>query len=360
MSRNAPSDFPTPPNPFPLGLTWLILLLGLLWLGGITARALTWLAANPSPPPRKPLDSSVRLPPPSPRFRTVAAVPAGDFRYGGSNAWAAIRLRIDAQIQGERPEFRFQYIEPETAPAGSSSGIQQLLDRQITFAQTARPLTRAEQEQARARGMALIEIPVALEGIAIAVHPDLDLAPNGIRLEQLHDIYTGKLQNWAELGGPDLPILPISSVPETGGGFDSLPPQLAQDQEWGATVQFVSPPTLALRELEKTQGSIYFGSAAQIIPQCLVKPLPIQTQNHGLVAPYQSPIVSPENCPQQRNRINTQAFATGTYPLSHYLYVVINQNGGVEEQAGRAYAALLLSRQGQTLLGQLGYAPIRQ
>ena len=50
-----------------------------------------------------------------------------------------------------------------------------------------------EYQQSQQRGLSLKQIPVALEGLAIAVHPDLQIP--GLTLGQIKDIYTGKITN---------------------------------------------------------------------------------------------------------------------------------------------------------------------
>ena len=56
----------------------------------------------------------------------------------------------------------------------------------------------------------IIKVPV-IDGIAIAVHPDLEI--EGIAIAQLRDIYLGRIMNWQELGGPDLEIIYKNCAP---------------------------------------------------------------------------------------------------------------------------------------------------
>ena len=69
--------------------------------------------------------------------------------------------------------------------------------------------------------------------------------------------------------------------------------------------------------------------------------------------------MKPEQCPAQRNQINYQAFRLARYPLTRHLYVIVKQNGQREQQAGEAYARLLLSDQGQELIEKAGLIHIR-
>jgi phosphate transport system substrate-binding protein len=50
---------------------------------------------------------------------------------------------------------------------------------------------------------------------------------------------------------------------------------------------------------------------------------------------------------------------TGQYPITRRLFVIIKENGQLDEQAGNAYAQLLLTDQGQTLISKAGFVKIR-
>ena len=50
---------------------------------------------------------------------------------------------------------------------------------------------------------------------------------------------------------------------------------------------------------------------------------------------------------------------SGEYPITRNLFVVVKKNGQLEEEVGIAYKNLLLSAQGQELIGQIGFVRIR-
>ncbi|MBI5547595.1 MAG: substrate-binding domain-containing protein [Deltaproteobacteria bacterium] len=59
------------------------------------------------------------------------------------------------------------------------------------------------------------QVPVAWDALAIVVHPTNPL--ESITLEQVREIFTGKITNWKQLGGKDLPIVPIERKGRTSG-----------------------------------------------------------------------------------------------------------------------------------------------
>lgn len=78
---------------------------------------------------------------------------------------APIRLSVDSQIQKQRPEFRLRDVEPNNAIPGSSTGIQSLIDGQLTFAQSSRPILETERKRAFARGFSISQTAVAIDGL---------------------------------------------------------------------------------------------------------------------------------------------------------------------------------------------------
>ncbi|PZD73495.1 Phosphate-binding protein PstS [Acaryochloris thomasi RCC1774] len=291
------------------------------------------------------------------RFTQVPSVPTGSFKYGGSTAWAPIRLVVDSSIQAERLEFQLRYVEPRDYPSSSSQGIRMLLSGQLSFAQSARPLMSAEYEAAKRQGITLKQIPVAIDGVALAVHPRLNLP--GLTLNQLQLIYSGQVKNWKQVGGPDLEVLPFWRFQNAThlmdfpvGGLYSRPTKMMN-------FEAVPTTTEALRRLAGSPGGLYYASASVLVPQCSVKLLPLGRQPGRFVAPYVGPQGSVGECPNPRPRINLSALQTGQYPITRYLYVIVKENGQVEQQAGEAYVNFLLTRQGQALLSQAGFVSLR-
>ncbi len=285
-----------------------------------------------------------------------ANVPSGQFSYGGSTTWAPIRGAVDPLIQQALPNFKLVYKESPNQAPGSSVGIQMLIDSELDFAQSSRPLNADDKQKAQQQGVTLQEIPVAIEAVAIAVHPDLSVP--GLTLSQLKDIYTGQITNWNQVGGPNLAIIPASRG-DAGGTVQFFEETVLKGQPFTSALKRLSNTTEALRFVGDTPGSIYFASAPEIVGQCTVAPLPIGASAQQLVPPYQNPYVSPQDCPTRRNQMNLSAFENQTYPLTRPLYVIIAENGQPSQQAGTAYAQLLQTEEAQRLLNQAGFVPLR-
>jgi serine/threonine protein kinase len=320
---------------FALGALGLIL--GGLAIYGLWPRAMT---VTQSPPAGCPLPD----------------VPKGEFRYSGSTTWAPLR-EIDAKIAALCPHFQVQYIQPDYRKPGSGTGIQMLLNGQIDFAQSSRQPDDNEYAIARNRGSQLQEIPIAIDGIAIAVNPKLEI--RGLTISQIQAIYTGRVTNWQQVGGPDLEIVPYSRRREDSGTVDHFMAMVMEKQALGANVRFVDTTTQAVQKIAADPGGIYYGSAPEVVSQCKIKPLPVGRQAKQWVAPYQGELLPPEKCSaQNRNRPDVDAFRKDMYPLSRRLFIIIKKNGQIAEQAGSAYANLLLTPLAQDLIEQEGFVRI--
>ena len=101
-------------------------------------------------------------------------------------------------------------------PTGSGSGITAVSEGRCDIGLSSRALKDEEKEQG------LVETTLALDGIAIIVNP-----ANGIddlTIEQIADIFTGKITNWKDLGGEDAQIVLIGREAGSGtrDGFESI------------------------------------------------------------------------------------------------------------------------------------------
>ena len=101
-------------------------------------------------------------------------------------------------------------------PTGSGSGITAVQEGTCDIGLSSRAL----KDEEKAAG--LKETVLAYDGIAIIVHPDNPVSD--LTLEQLADIYTGKITNWKDVGGNDAEIVLIGREAASGtrDGFETI------------------------------------------------------------------------------------------------------------------------------------------
>lgn len=76
------------------------------------------------------------------------------------------------------------------------------------------PLSQQQYDMAAEAGVELVCEPVAKEGFVFVVNADNPV--DSLTQEQLRAIYSGKITNWSELGGSDLPITPYQRNTDSG------------------------------------------------------------------------------------------------------------------------------------------------
>ena len=287
----------------------------------------------------------------------VSNLPEGTFNYGGSTTWAPIRKDVDSVLESLCPQFSLRYTQPPSGQPGSGTGIQMLIDNQLAFSQSSRSVKAEENAEAKQKGFSLKEIPVAIDGIAIVVNQNLNIP--GLTVAQLKDIYTGKITNWQQVGGPNLPITVYSRSKEAGGTVDFFGENVLNKENFGTNVNYISTTTEAVRKVAASPGGIYYASAPEVVPQCMIKSLPLGRTSGQFVPPYQEPLVPPSECPNKRNQLNSQAFRSGDYAITRNLFVIVKQNGQTDQQAGVAYANWLLTPQSQELIEKAGFVRIK-
>jgi phosphate transport system substrate-binding protein len=320
-----------------------VLVLTLLITAGLVGAAALWFTHQSGAKigQLQPNQSNQPIPSTTETFAEVQKVPSGLFSYGGSTSWAPIRKEVDPVIQTVWPQFQLRYTDPWREAPSSYTGISMLLRQELSFAQSSRAASNDEHEYAQKRGFRLKEIPVAIDGFAVVVNPNLNIP--GLSVAQFDDIVAGKITNWRQVGGSEQKIQLYGK----------------QDRESGDRFKLTRTTTEAVRLVAADPGGIYWASASLLVGQCLVKPLPIGRTSNQLIPPYKLPYVTPDKCPQQRNQVNTEAIQSGKYPLTRRMVVVVKQDGQIDQQAGEAYANLLLTSQGQELIEKAGLVPIR-
>jgi len=285
-------------------------------------------------------------------FKDVPNVPEMKVLYGGSTSFAPLRstesTEIEARIEQVHPGFTLEY-KPPTPPKkpGSGSGIGMLIEGQLSVAQSSRPLKDEEFAKARDRGFTLKQVPVAIDSIAIYINPQVSVS--SLTLAQLKDIFTGKITNWKEVGGADLPIIPVSRDPKDGGTPEFFKEEVMAGEPLAAAAQPYSiNTTLALRKVGSTPGAIGYGSAPEVCPQKTISKLRIAREAG------QTPVAACDGL-----QVNIADLESETYPITRRLFVIIRQDGNLDEQAGFAYANLLLSDEGQAIIQEKDFIPIR-
>lgn len=136
---------------------------------------------------------------------------SGTVSTDGSTSMEKVIGALGEAFEGDNSGITFTYN-----PTGSGSGITAVTEGRCDIGLSSRSL----KDEEKAAG--LTETTLALDGIAIVVHPDNPVSD--IDLETIAKIYTGEVTNWKDVGGDDLEIVLIGREAGSGtrDGFESI------------------------------------------------------------------------------------------------------------------------------------------
>lgn len=118
----------------------------------------------------------------------------GPLRYAGSSTISETVLPELIAGYEQATGHKFGAVSKE----GSVAGFRAMMEGKASVAGMSRALRSAEKAQSP-----FYEI-IGYDAVAVFVHPDNPVG--ALSSGQLKDIFTGKLTNWKQVGGPDLPI----------------------------------------------------------------------------------------------------------------------------------------------------------
>ena len=136
---------------------------------------------------------------------------SGTVTTDGSTSMEKVIGALGESFEGENSKATFTYN-----PTGSSAGITAVAEGRCDIGLASRALKDEEKSQG------LKETVLAYDGIAVIVNPENGV--DGLTLEQIADIYTGKITNWKDVGGSDAEIVLIGREAGSGtrDGFESI------------------------------------------------------------------------------------------------------------------------------------------
>ncbi len=105
-------------------------------------------------------------------------------------------------------------VQISLSGGGSGEGIKALLDKTTDIANSSREIKKEEVTLAETNGVKPVTHVVAYDAIIPVVHPKNKVT--NLSIDQLSQIYQGKITNWKEVGGDDLKIVVISRDSSSG------------------------------------------------------------------------------------------------------------------------------------------------
>ena len=241
-------------------------------------------------------------------------------------AWAEAYIQV-------RPEVRIS-----VTGGGSGTGIAAMINGTVDIANASRAMKQEEIDAAQANGITPVQLVVARDAIAVVINPANPV--DELTLQQISDMYTGKVTNWQQVGGQDRPVVLLSRESNSGTYVYFLE-NVVRLGKVDSDLLF-SPDTLLMpssegisAEIRQNPNAIGYDGLGYVTPD--QKVVAVAQSADG---PYVLPAVATVN--------------DGSYPISRPLYVyTAGQPGG----AIQAYLDWVLG-DGQALVSKLGFVPL--
>jgi phosphate transport system substrate-binding protein len=213
--------------------------------------------------------------------------------------------------------------------SGSGNGAKSLVNQSCQVATMSRLLKLNEYEAAVHSEVLPVVHVVALDGIAMIVHPGNPVGK--LSLAQVMDIYTGKITNWKQLGGPNVPIV-IISRDTNSGTYETFETRVLKGGKIAKNCEYVGSNGAVRQRVQSTAAAIGYVGIGFI--DNTVKALLIEN-----IMP------TPETVKD------------GSYPIARPLYMVTNDYPKMGSHLYR-YVTLYLSKKGQDMIEEIGFIPV--
>jgi phosphate transport system substrate-binding protein len=252
----------------------------------------------------------------------------------GSDTIVNLALAWAEKYQAEHPD-----ISISVTGGGSGTGIAALLNRTTDIANASRQMQAVETQQAQKNGFEPVEFVIARDAIAVAVNPSNPV--NRLTLQQISDIYSGKINNWSLVGGQDRPIVRLSREVNSGTHvyFRDTVIRLGdpKNKTFFATDTLLLPSSEGIiSELRQNPNAIGYDGLGYI-PSDLKK-VAVARDSAG---PYVLPSIASVN--------------DKSYPIARDLYMY---TAGQPTGAVKTYLEWIVSPEAQTIVANLGFVPI--
>ena len=222
---------------------------------------------------------------------------------------------------------------------GSGTGIAALIAGTCDLAATSRQMKAKELELATSQGASPQEWTVALDGLAVVVHPDNPV--RRLTLAQLADLFTGTLQTWQALGGREERVVLLSREVNSGTHVYFKEHVLGASAE-GSAREF-TPEALLLSSSQAIADEVAVNRAA--IGYYGMGYLNARNVAVSVARTAEGPAVLP----------SAETVRTGAYPISRplFLYTRTSPHGVVQ-----LFLDFVRSSEGQRIVRQEEFVPM--
>ncbi|HKS38020.1 MAG TPA: PstS family phosphate ABC transporter substrate-binding protein [Verrucomicrobiae bacterium] len=259
----------------------------------------------------------------------TAVAHAGSITVKGSDTLVILAQKWAEVYMGKNPATKIQ-----VTGGGTGTGFAALQNQQTDLCNASRKIRAKEIENCiKAFGKRPTEYKVALDGLSVYV--SADNPTKELTIDQLEQIFTGKVRNWKDVGGPNAPIT-VYSRENSSGTYEFFKEHVLKGKDFAASAQTMPGTAAVLQAVAKDKNGIGYGGAAY---GAGAKHLSIKKDDS-------SPAVEP----------NEETVVKGVYPISRFLFVYVNP--ALDKGEVAAYLSWIRSEDGQKVVKDIGYFPL--
>lgn len=253
----------------------------------------------------------------------------------GSDTIVNLALAWAEKYQQEHADVRIS-----VTGGGSGTGIAALINGTVDIANASRQIKPEEIAEAKSKGVDPVEFVIARDAIAVIVNPENPVSQ--LTLQQISDIYSGKIKNWSEVGGDDRPIVRLSRETNSGTHVYFLETVLRLGQKDNKTL--FSMDTLLL---PSSEGIVY---------EVRQNPNAIGYDGLGYVPKDLKMIAIAKEAGGAYVIPSAETVNSGTYPIARDLYMYTN---GQPTGIVKTYLDWIVSPEAQQIVTDLGFVPAK-
>jgi len=224
---------------------------------------------------------------------------------------------------------------------GSGTGISSLISKTCDIAMSSRNIKEKEISLAEQRGVSPNEIKVALDGMAVVVNPGNPI--DRLTIDQLAQIFTGKITNWKELGGPDSRIVILSREVNSGTHVYFKEHVLRKN----------NPDS----KEEFSPGALLLSSSQAIADEVAQNPGAIGYYGMGYISAKQKPVKIAMDKMSEYIPPTVDNVVNSSYPISRPLFFYTN---GQPQGLVKKFIDFCLSQEGQGIVLKTDFVPVKK
>jgi len=222
---------------------------------------------------------------------------------------------------------------------GSGTGFSSLISGTCDIAMASRNIKDKEIALAKQKGIDPNEIRVAMDGLAVVVNP---ANPVGrLTLDQLAQIFTGRITNWKEVGGENKKIVVLSREVNSGTHV-YFKEHVLRKGDPNSKEEF-------------TPGALLLSSSQAIADEVAGNPSAIGYYGMGYISPKQKPVMVAKDAASEYEAPTIENVVNGKYPISRPLFLYTN---GQPQGLVKKFVDACLSKEGQEIVLQTDFVPI--